>query len=339
MQSDSAVVVNKVVTNKTYAVTQRPFGEHTLFTIENRRTREYVSILSQGGRWNELVLRKDGINHSLLKGFPTYVDYLNYGCAGFYGANLFPFPGRIDHGRYSFAGKAYRLPANDAVLPHALHGLVHDQEFERIEMPPDDEKGVLLLTYEVDGSCTGYPFQYGLEVRYQLDAAGFTCTTTVTNRSATTMPAGHGWHPYLAAPGHADALQIQLASQTYLQNSEKLIPTGEQGNDSQFLTLAPVGNRDVHACFVLNPTAAVRETVVHDPVRNLFIGIWQETGPDKYNYLQLYIPPDRQSIAIEPYTCPCNGFNSEMGLITISPGESKQWHMGIRLPNPTGTDF
>ena len=51
---------------------------------------------------------------------------------------------------------------------------------------------------------------------------------------------------------------------------------------------------------------------------------WQlEIQPDaSYPYLQIYIPPHRQSIAIENLSAPPDSFNNGIGLITLAAGES-----------------
>ena len=59
--------------------------------------------------------------------------------------------------------------------------------------------------------------------------------------------------------------------------------------------------------------------------------MWQEAGPGAYRYLQVYTPPGRESIAIEPMTCAPNAFNNGMGLIRLDPGEAFTASFGISL--------
>ena len=49
--------------------------------------------------------------------------------------------------------------------------------------------------------------------------------------------------------------------------------------------------------------------------------IWQETGDNKMNYLVIYTPPSRQSVAIEPLTSNINAFNNGEDLIILEPNE------------------
>jgi aldose 1-epimerase len=50
------------------------------------------------------------------------------------------------------------------------------------------------------------------------------------------------------------------------------------------------------------------------------------------NYLQLYTPNDRKSIAIEPQTAPANSFNTKVGLKILQPNERYQlsWKLNLK---------
>ena len=50
----------------------------------------------------------------------------------------------------------------------------------------------------------------------------------------------------------------------------------------------------------------------------IILNIWQESSRNKYNYLVLYTPPDRKSIAIEPITSNIDSFNSKEDVIILN---------------------
>ena len=52
------------------------------------------------------------------------------------------------------------------------------------------------------------------------------------------------------------------------------------------------------------------------------------------SYLQLYTPPDRKSIAIEPMNCIANAFNNGIGLKLLKPGEEFNWEVKIEVDIP-----
>ena len=58
---------------------------------------------------------------------------------------------------------------------------------------------------------------------------------------------------------------------------------------------------------------------------------WQDRGPGQYNYIQLYADPERQSLAIEPMTCPPDVLNNRMGLIELDPGAESKVIFGVRV--------
>ena len=68
---------------------------------------------------------------------------------------------------------------------------------------------------------------------------------------------------------------------------------------------------------------------------NLNLQIWQDAGFNKYNYLVVYIPPDRKSIAIEPISSNINSFNNGEGLIILKPEEEFAASIGI-IPGTKG---
>jgi aldose 1-epimerase len=56
---------------------------------------------------------------------------------------------------------------------------------------------------------------------------------------------------------------------------------------------------------------------------------WQETGAGKYNFLQVFIPPLRHCVALEPMTCAPDAFNNGMGLARLEPGEMLKGSFGV----------
>ena len=51
----------------------------------------------------------------------------------------------------------------------------------------------------------------------------------------------------------------------------------------------------------------------------------------KYNYLQVFIPPLRNSIAIEPMTCNTDAFNNKEGLIILEPDQQFKASYGVSI--------
>ena len=60
------------------------------------------------------------------------------------------------------------------------------------------------------------------------------------------------------------------------------------------------------------------------------IRYWQETGPQKFNYMQVFMPPYGTSIALEPMTCNIDAFNNGDGLTNLAPGETLRAKAGVQ---------
>ena len=56
---------------------------------------------------------------------------------------------------------------------------------------------------------------------------------------------------------------------------------------------------------------------------------WQEA--DKFPYVQLFTPPSRKSLAIEPMTCNIDAFNNKEGLWYLEIGEKRTMEFGIDM--------
>ena len=110
-----------------------------------------------------------------------------------------------------------------------------------------------------------------------------------------------------------------------------MIPTGKIIQFDQFSELTKIQDTELDTGFWLEKNDGTIETVLFDPESNVKIIVFQETGEKKYNFLQVYIPPSRESIAVEPMTCNINAFNSKDGLIILELGEVFEANYGVRL--------
>jgi len=82
-------------------------------------------------------------------------------------------------------------------------------------------------------------------------------------------------------------------------------------------------------CFVVaNGTEKFKINLV-DNKNGLDFTIWQSAGVDAYNYCQIYTPPSRKEIAIEPVSCPPNGLNTKEGVFNLEPEEKVEMSIGV----------
>ena len=61
------------------------------------------------------------------------------------------------------------------------------------------------------------------------------------------------------------------------------------------------------------------------------LDIWQQAGAEQYNAIQIYTPPTRASIAIEPMTSEPDALNHHRRLIEIPPEDSRKFTFGAKF--------
>ncbi|MFC2031976.1 aldose 1-epimerase [Chloroflexota bacterium] len=303
-------------------------GSLLRFVLANPETGEYVSIIPGfGGNVNRIVLRKMDKNYAILDGARTDSELIKN--AWFKGAKLIPFPNRICNGQYSFAGKPYQLPIN--LGNHAIHGFIYDKVLKVTDKTINDNQVCLELEYLYDASLKGYPFNFQATLTYSLIRdKGFQYKTEITNLGNCSLPVGDGWHPYFKTKGKVDRLHIKIPAESRTEVNAQMIPTGKrihENYDDSF----QIGNKQFDTGFVLKKAGGKAITELYDPDLDLKICLWQETGKWKYNYLQVFIPPSRGSIAIEPMTCTTDAYNNRIGLIILEPRQSFAANCGVRL--------
>lgn len=103
---------------------------------------------------------------------------------------LVPFSNRIDGGHFQFGGRNITLPKNAASEPHALHGTgwqaawrVYDHAASHITLAYEHAKGK-------------WPWAYEAKQMFAVRGSSLTLSLSITNKSASPMPAGLGFHPY-----------------------------------------------------------------------------------------------------------------------------------------------
>src|SRR5260370_15160936 len=139
------------------------------------------------------------------------------------GQLLAPWPNRIDHGRYDFAGSTFQLELSEAARSTAIHGLTRWANWE----PTGHRYDQMTLSHVLHGR-TGYPFCLELSVSYSLsEASGLRVTITARNAGSRQAPYGTGSHPYLTTGDQLiDQCELELPAARWLPVDERGIPSG-----------------------------------------------------------------------------------------------------------------
>jgi len=312
-----------------FSIIHEDFGGIEKIKLSNSNTGEYVSIIpSFGGNLNELVLLKKKKLHEIIDGDRS-VSGLEGNSINFYrGAKLSPFPNRINEGRYHFNEVDYELKRNDK--PHALHGLLWNRPLSIKHQKASEKSARLLLYASIESLHDGFPFSYQIELEYTLDAVQFSCATKITNTSDVEMPVGDGWHPYFTTGTNINTLKLTLPSSKRLEMNQS-IPTGKYLPNDLYPKISQIKSAELDHCFEIDTADTIVETRLIDEEKNVTIVLWQRAEEKGYQFIQIYTPPDRNSIAIEPMTCAPDAFNNKKGLIVLSPNEEIIFDFGIRL--------
>ncbi len=299
--------------------------------IVNSVSGEYLSIIPEfGANVNALVLRHQEKLYSVLEGNDRREDFR--GNRVFRGAKLLPFPNRIKEGKFTFRNRLYHLPQNYTREGNAAHGFVYDKPFHLVKENTSEQWGEVYLTYQYSGDYPGYPFPFTVQIHYRLQQKmGFICETRVFNSGRQEMPLGDGWHPFFTMGESVNNLLLRFQARKQILLNHHLIPTGEKQEFREYREFTPFGERHFDSCFLLNNESERQWIELRHQQENLTLVLWQEVGPGKYNYLQIYTPPERTSVALEPMTCNVDAFNNGEGLIVLKPGEEFRARYGVQL--------
>jgi aldose 1-epimerase len=251
------------------------------------------------------------------------------------GQVLMPWPNRLEDGRYDFDGRSHQLPLTEVAARNAIHGLVRWVWWSAAERAPDR----VVMEHALRPQ-PGYPFALALAVEYSLSERGLRVRTAATNVGAEPCPFGSGAHPYLR-PGAAldDRALLRVPARTVLQADERGLPRGRaavDGTDLDFRRPRAVGTLRLDHAFtdLERDGEGVARIELSDP-EGAGATLWMDAS---YGYAMIFtgdtVPSvARQSVAVEPMTCPPNAFRTGEALIRLEPGESFVGEWGIS-PQP-----
>lgn len=261
-------------------------------------------------------LQKLSLNSiDIINGIPNNTEGLNNYKNTFKSAFLFPFPNRICEGNYVFNQTKYELDCNETALNNALHGHIYDKPFSVKSIEATENIAIVALYYADDGKTKGFPFPYQTEIVYTFSPEKVAINFQVFNIGESSFPFGVGWHPYFKVP-NLPLADLDFKAETQYLLNKNMIPKNEI--PLKFKTPLRIENKVLDDCFITNkPTVSFK-------CDDYEIDI-DYTSKTENNYLQIYTPPTRDCIAIEPMTCAPNAFNNKNGLLVLGSQEKFEW--------------
>ncbi|MEO8115511.1 MAG: aldose 1-epimerase [Phenylobacterium sp.] len=278
-------------------------------------------------------------------------DFAGNKAFAFGGAILAPYANRIRGRALSdtreiealIDGRKVRLPRNwggkaEGAEQYAMHGLILDAGFTCRQTAPDRLTGRLAA-----GDFGGrWPARTELDVEWRLAAGALHLSIEARNLGAEPLPMGLGWHPYFALPS-GDRTQARLrlpaALRAEINDYDEVLPTGRllpvAGTPFDFNAAAPLGELYLDDCFTdLRREAGQAAVAIEDPASDLGLLVTSASALTKA--IQVYAPPDKAFVVVEPQFNLADPFGAEWpagtdtGMASVPPGGTVRYDAQIQ---------
>ncbi|MBC9912208.1 aldose 1-epimerase [Chitinophaga varians] len=300
-----------------------------IIALTDEQSGTQVEIVpAHGALLHAFKVRRQGKLINLIDSYSSLEDLRENLHTSFKSVKLSPFACRIKDAAYEWQGSAYSI--EKTIAPgNAIHGLLYDAKFTVTAQNAAAQEASVTLAYRFREEDTGYPFSYDCQATYTLLPGNeLRVTTKVINHSDTSIPVMDGWHPYFSTGTPVDELVLTFASKEIVEFDAKLIPTGKVLPYTEFVKGKKLAGVELDNSFVLDFSQAQPLASLLDPVKNIQIDFFPG---DHYPVLQVYIPPHRNSIAVENLSGAPNAFNNGIGLVTLAAGDDRTFDTRIKI--------
>ena len=228
---------------------------------------------------------------------------------------LAPWANRLGSRRYRAGGVAVdlsglELGTDGNGLP--MHGLLVGRPGWRVEARTAT-RGRASVRAAIDVDSPAFPFPHRIEVVAEVHDRRLTLDTTLVPTGRRRVPVAFGWHPYLRLPGVSRARwRLHLPARTHLELDAAGLPTGASAAESR--EAAPIGRRKFDDLYALGRDRTLQVTA--DDGTSISV-----RGGPTYPFAQVWVPPGRPFVALEPMTAPTNSLVEGTAPL-IKPGES-----------------
>ncbi len=249
------------------------------------------------------------------------------------GQVLAPWPNRLGDGRYSYDGRDAQAALDEPARHNAIHGLVRWLPWQVASRA----QNVLSLTCILHPQ-PGYPWRLSLAIEYRLGRDGLSVSSSVTNLDHTAAPFGMGFHPYLTLSTPIDSASLAIPARRRLVTDERGLPTTSTpvaGSELDFMAPRWIGPTVLDTAFTdlrRDPDGMAR-VELDDTAGGRGVTVWMDK---QFGYVMVFTgdtlePASRRrnSIAVEPMTCPPDAFRSGVDLVRLEPGAGWSGRWGI----------
>jgi len=122
-------------------------------------------------------------------------------------------------------------------------------------------------------------------------------------------------------------LQLPACEKVAIQ--ERMIPTGERTAFPDFQRKKRLGEDELDTCFQVAKAEGSYKLQLEHAGQRLKV----QASARQFPYFQVFTPPHRSSVALEPMTCNVDAFNNGQGLVTLQPDQEWKGKITIGLEN------
>lgn len=276
-----------------------------------------VSLHHRGAELLALPGGLDAYRHDHTTGLPLLAPWAN---------RLGAWDYRVGKLHVDLSGLA--LHTDDNGLP--IHGTMTAQPgWEIVSLAANDDAATLRTCFhfgERDDLLESFPFPHDLALELRVDEGSLRVTTTLWPTGRRKVPVSFGFHPYLHLPGPPrHEWRLRLPAREQLMLDERALPTGEMRKlpaESE-----PIFMRACDDHFALSRDRRF-ELVGGD--RRLTLAF-----DSAYPYAQVFVPPDKPYVCIEPMTAPIDALRSG-GYELVGPDEEYRARFTIEVGRESG---
>ncbi len=277
------------------------------------------------------------------------------------GAILFPFANRIlgplsadkKYLSATWRGRTIQLLANwhgknPGAPLHAIHGQILNAKANDIDRKAMLDSAVATATYHLKANDHWFS-DNDVTVDVALEADALDVTLEATNTGKEPEPIGVGWHPYFQLPsGNRANARLHLPSEARAEvnNYDDVFPTGkllsvhDTPYDFNAEQGAPLPDVLVDDTFVQLQRTSDGETVCDLMDTGADYGLRITAMTPLIRAFQVYSPPDKSFVAIEPQFNYGDPFGKEWegedtGMVTVEPGRNVVWKVRLELFQPS----
>lgn len=243
---------------------------------------------------------------------------------------LFPFPGRIAGGTFTFRGRAFAIEPSDG-RGHAIHGFAHTRPWRVLDHERNRIVGEFHASVDDPRLLAYWPADFRIRAEYALHGNRLNGVYSIDNPSDQPLPVGFGTHPYFRVPlGGEDGAECVVTlpvSEEY--ELDDLVPTGLRfrlRDADAFHEGIPFGEMQFDNVFggLVFAEDGWCRTTISDPSSRRRVAM---TFDRPFTTCVVYTPGHREAVCIEPLTCVPNAVRLDAagipsGLRVLEPGES-----------------